>query len=164
MKTALVINGESISLDAVEKKPQEVRFELNGKTWHFRGQRLHDGSFVLEDEASLQRTTGVVSPAGKGQFRVALGACEAKISPVLSGAASFAAHSALSPTAPMPGLIRQILVKVGEKVKQGQPLVVMEAMKLQTTLSAGGNGVVEAVVVKVGEMVSEGAELVRLKA
>jgi len=163
MKTALVINGESISLDAVEKKPQEVRFTLGGKTYHFRGQRLHDGSFVLEDEASSQRTTGVVSPAGKGQFRVAIGACEAKISPVISAATSSAAYSALSPIAPMPGLIRQILVKVGEKVKQGQPLVVMEAMKLQTTLTAGGDGVVEAILVKAGELVSEGAELVRLK-
>ena len=48
----------------------------------------------------------------------------------------------------MPGVIRQILVKPGDKVKRDQPLVVMEAMKLQTTLTAGGDAKVEAVLVK----------------
>jgi 3-methylcrotonyl-CoA carboxylase alpha subunit len=108
--------------------------------------------------------TGTVSPAGKGQFRVALGQLEAKVSPVLPGAAAASTASKLSPTAPMPGLVRQILVKVGEKVQAGTPLVVMEAMKLQTTLTAGGDGVVEAIAVKEGQIVPEGAELVRVKA
>ena len=63
----------------------------------------------------------------------------------------------------MPGLVRQVLVKKGDRVKAGQPLIVMEAMKLQTTLVAGGDGVVEAVLVKESEQVAEGAELVRIK-
>jgi biotin carboxyl carrier protein len=129
--------------------------------------RLQDGSIVLDEEIApgvWRRVTGTVSPAGKGQFRVALGQLEAKVSPVLPGAAAASTASKLSPTAPMPGLVRQILVKVGEKVQAGTPLVVMEAMKLQTTLTAGGDGVVEAIAVKEGQIVPEGAELVRVKA
>jgi acetyl/propionyl-CoA carboxylase alpha subunit len=165
MKTSLVINNENVELAAVEKKPGAIRFELNGKKFHFMSQRLQDGSIVLDEEIApgvWRRVTGVVSSAGKGQFRVALGHLEAKISPVLAGGSPAAQASKLSPTAPMPGLVRQILVKISEQVLAGQPLVVMEAMKLQTTLSAGGDAIVEAVLVKEGELVSEGAELVKL--
>jgi biotin carboxyl carrier protein len=166
MKTTLHINGESVELNAVEKKPNAVSFTLCGKKYSFLGRRLSDGSFVLDYETAQgwQREQGVASPAGKGQFRVALTQLEAKISPVIAGVAATSAQSQLSPTAPMPGLVRQILVKVGDKVTKDQPLVVMEAMKLQTTLSAGGDGVVEKILVKEGEIISEGAELVRLKA
>lgn len=166
MKTTLHINGESVEFDEVSKKPNAVSFTLGGKKYSFLGRRLADGSFVLDYETAQgwQREQGVSSPAGKGQFRVALSQLEAKISPVIAGAPAASAQSKLSPTAPMPGLVRQILVKVGDKVTKDQPLVVMEAMKLQTTLSAGGDGKVEAILVKEGQIVPEGAELVKLKA
>lgn len=165
MKTVLHINNEAVTLEAVERKGKDVRFSLNGKTYHFYGRQL-PGGFVLDEETSggFMSLSGVISNDGKGAKRVQLGALEAKISEVKAGAAAVSAADALSPTAPMPGLIRQVLVKKGDKVKAGQALVVMEAMKLQTTLSAGGNGVVEAVLVKPGDLVTEGAELVRLKA
>jgi biotin carboxyl carrier protein len=162
MKTTLHINGEAIELDAVQKKPSEVRFMLNGKEYAFLGQRLQNGSFVLDEETSQgwQRQGGTAFAAGKGAVRIQLGDSEAKVSPVIAGATAQA--SKLSPTAPMPGIVRQILVKIGDKVQSGQPLIVMEAMKLQTTLSAGGDAIVEAVLVKEGELVTEGAELVKL--
>lgn len=166
MKTTLQLNDASVTLEAVEKKPHEVRFEMAGKRYHFFGHRLADGGFALDEEIMpgvWRRVGGSLWPAGKGTFRIELGAREAKISPVLPGVAASPA-SRLSPVAPMPGLVRQVLVKAGDKVTDGQPLVVMEAMKLQTTLAAGGDGIVEAVLVKAGELVAEGAELVRLAA
>ena len=95
--------------------------------------------------------------------RVQLAHVEASISEVKKGAAHGGGEVALSPVAPMPGLIRQILVKVGEAVTRGTPLLVMEAMKLQTTLSAGGDGVVEVIRVKEGDLVTDGAELIQLR-
>jgi hypothetical protein len=50
MKTSLVINHENIELAAVEKKPGAIRFELNGKPFHFMSKRLQDGSIVLDEE------------------------------------------------------------------------------------------------------------------
>lgn len=165
MKTVLHINNEAVTLEAVERKGRDVRFQLNGKTYHFYGRQL-PGGFVLEEEipGGCASVSGVIANGGKGTKHVQLGALEAKISEIKAGAVAVSAAAALSPTAPMPGLIRQVLVKKGEKVKAGQALVVMEAMKLQTTLSAGGNGTVEAVLVKPGDLVTEGAELVRIKA
>jgi 3-methylcrotonyl-CoA carboxylase alpha subunit len=52
---------------------------------------------------------------------------------------------------------------VGDVVTRGTPLLVMEAMKLQTTLAAGGDGLVEAIRVKEGDLVTDGAELIKLR-
>ena len=69
----------------------------------------------------------------------------------------------LNPARADAGTVLRILVKAEERVEKGQPLAVMEAMKLQMTLSGGRHATVEAILVKEGEMVAEGAELVRLK-
>jgi 3-methylcrotonyl-CoA carboxylase alpha subunit len=64
--------------------------------------------------------------------------------------------------APMPGLIKMVRVGAGEAVAKGQPLVVMEAMKMELTLSATREGTVASVLVAEGAQVSEGTVLVTL--
>jgi 3-methylcrotonyl-CoA carboxylase alpha subunit len=66
-------------------------------------------------------------------------------------------------TAPMPGTVTAILVSEGA-VKKGQALVVMEAMKMEFTLSAPADGTVTAVNYPVGALVDEGATLVAFEA
>ncbi len=63
--------------------------------------------------------------------------------------------------APMPGKVIQLLVKSGEAVTRGQPLAVLEAMKMEHTLSAPADAVVECVEVAAGDQVGEGAVIVR---
>jgi 3-methylcrotonyl-CoA carboxylase alpha subunit len=67
-------------------------------------------------------------------------------------------------TAPMPGKVIAFLAKVGERVTQGQPLAVMEAMKMEHTIAAPRDGLVEELLYAVGDQVSEGGELLRLAA
>ncbi len=67
-------------------------------------------------------------------------------------------------TAPMPGKVVSIAVKAGDKVTKGQPLAVMEAMKMEHTIAAPQDGVVGEVLYAPGDQVSEGAELLRLSA
>lgn len=64
--------------------------------------------------------------------------------------------------APMPGLIKLVRVGAGEAVAKGQPLVVMEAMKMELTLSAMREGRIANVHVTEGAQVSEGTVLVTL--
>jgi biotin carboxyl carrier protein len=165
MKTALQLNGKPLTLENLARKRQEISFTLGKKEYRFRGVTLPDGGFLLEQEIApgvWQRETGIVSPAGREGKRIQLGGIEAKIGEPRGGGMQESEAGALSPMAPMPGLVRQILVKKGDKVAGGQPLAVMEAMKLQMTLAAGGDAIVDAVLVKEGDMVAEGAELVRL--
>lgn len=67
-------------------------------------------------------------------------------------------------TAPMPGKIISISVKAGDTVEKGQPLLVMEAMKMEHTISAPADGKVDEVFYGVGDQVTEGAELVSIGA
>jgi 3-methylcrotonyl-CoA carboxylase alpha subunit len=67
-------------------------------------------------------------------------------------------------TAPMPGKVVSFLVKAGEHVKQGQPLAVMDAMKMEHTIAAPMDGEVAELLYAPGDQVTEGAELLKLVA
>jgi 3-methylcrotonyl-CoA carboxylase alpha subunit len=66
-------------------------------------------------------------------------------------------------TAPMPGKIVAVVVKNGQEVKKGEALLIMEAMKMEHTISAPHDGVVEEVLYAVGDQVTEGAPLLNFK-
>jgi 3-methylcrotonyl-CoA carboxylase alpha subunit len=65
-------------------------------------------------------------------------------------------------TAPMPGKVVSFAVKAGDKVSKGQALAVMEAMKMEHTIAAPGDGVVAELMYGPGDQVAEGAELLKL--
>ncbi len=64
-------------------------------------------------------------------------------------------------TAPLPGKVIQVLVKPGDSVGKGDALVVLEAMKMEQTIQAQGDGIIDIVAVRVGDQVEAGASLVR---
>ena len=65
--------------------------------------------------------------------------------------------------APMPGKVLQVLVKAGAAVSEGDPLVILEAMKMEHTIAAPHDGRVAEILYGAGEQVAEGAELLRLE-
>ena len=65
-------------------------------------------------------------------------------------------------TAPMPGKVVSFAVKAGDKVKAGQALAVMEAMKMEHTIAAPQDGTVADLLYAPGDQVAEGAELLKL--
>ncbi len=67
-------------------------------------------------------------------------------------------------SAPMPGKVVAFLVSAGDAVSAGQPLAVLEAMKMEHTMAAPADGVVEELLYAPGDQVAEGAELLRLGA
>ncbi len=62
--------------------------------------------------------------------------------------------------APMPGLILEIQVKEGDEVKKGDPIMILEAMKMENILKSPGEGIVTAVKVKKGDSVEKNEVLV----
>ena len=66
-------------------------------------------------------------------------------------------------TAPLPGRVMEVLVKVGDKVKVGQDVVVLEAMKMENSISSDYEGTVVRIDVNVGDTVSENAPLVEIE-
>ena len=69
----------------------------------------------------------------------------------------------ISVTAPMPGKVLAVKVKVGDSVTSGAPVLVLEAMKMENDIVAPKDGKVVADNVKAGDSVESGAVLVRLE-
>jgi biotin carboxyl carrier protein len=63
--------------------------------------------------------------------------------------------------APMPGLILDIKVAPGDEVKKGDPLLILEAMKMENVLKSPGDGHVQAIVVKKGDSVEKNQVLIQ---
>ncbi len=61
---------------------------------------------------------------------------------------------------PLPGIILDIRCKVGDSVKKGQTLMILEAMKMENNILADGNGKIAEILVQKGDSVLEGANLV----
>jgi biotin carboxyl carrier protein len=62
--------------------------------------------------------------------------------------------------APMPGLVRDIMVKPGQNVMIGDPILILEAMKMENIIKSPGDGIVESIPVEMGTSVEKGQVLV----
>ena len=65
-------------------------------------------------------------------------------------------------TAPMPGTVREILVKTGQRVREGQPMMILEAMKMEHQISAPEPGEVSFIYFKEGDRVDTGEILISI--
>lgn len=63
-------------------------------------------------------------------------------------------------TAPMPGKVVAIRVAIGDKIKKGQPLIIVEAMKMEHTINAPVDGEIKAINANIGDQVDEKLELI----
>lgn len=61
--------------------------------------------------------------------------------------------------APIPGSIMEVYVQVGDKIKAGQPLFKMEAMKMENEINARLDGTISVVSISAGDTVNQGDEL-----
>ena len=96
----------------------------------------------------------VVRPAAKPA------AAPAAAAPVARPAAGGAKSGVKSP---LPGVILDIKVNVGDEVKKGQTLIILEAMKMENSINADKDGKIAAINVSKGESVLEGTDLVIIK-
>jgi biotin carboxyl carrier protein len=69
----------------------------------------------------------------------------------------------LAITAPIPGLVVRVLVAEGDAIEEGQPVVLLEAMKMENELRAMRGGIVKSVLVSAGQRVDQNAPLLVLE-
>jgi glutaconyl-CoA/methylmalonyl-CoA decarboxylase subunit gamma len=139
---AYKINVKSFSLDTAE-------LEVNGETIRV------DVKSVGDDMAGRSRPLPSRSPATAS----AAGGTPA----AATAARATSSSSGGSPViAPIPGAIMEVFVKSGATIKKGQPVVKMEAMKMENIINAHQDGTVLEIKVSPGEAVSQGAELLTI--
>ncbi len=83
---------------------------------------------------------------------------QAAVAPIARPQQTSAGAGALR--SPLPGTILEILCKVGDTVKRGQKLIVLEAMKMENAINADRDGVIKEVKINKGDSVLEGADLI----
>ncbi|HEV2300786.1 MAG TPA: acetyl/propionyl/methylcrotonyl-CoA carboxylase subunit alpha [Stellaceae bacterium] len=144
----------------VRARPQGAawRLALDGRAFVATAARRAGGRLDLSLDGTPSRPLVIDRGAETAVFRDGESWRLVEIDPLASRSQDDPAAGRLS--APMPGRVTQLLVEVGAKVRRGEPLMVIEAMKMEHTIAAPADGVVERVGFAVGDPVEEGAVLI----
>jgi acetyl/propionyl-CoA carboxylase alpha subunit len=133
------INGDPVEALVLAASPDWVDLEIDGTRRVYRVHQAGDGMYVdASDGASALRETPRFGDPTK-----------------LAPAGSL--------LAPMPGLVLRVLAEPGTAVTAGQPILVLEAMKMEQTVSAPAAGVLAELHAKAGDQVSTGQILAVLR-
>jgi 3-methylcrotonyl-CoA carboxylase alpha subunit len=149
IEAVLHYERDGLTLQVGEGAAAPLRFSAQGDgLWVQHAERLHS---TVHWQGELAH---VFTP--RGATRIGL------IDPLAH--AGEAASEGGRLTAPMPGKVVSFAVQAGDTVKAGQPLAVMEAMKMEHTIAAPHDGTVAELMYAPGDQVTEGAELLKLQA
>ncbi len=123
-------------------------------------------AFLLEHPPLSEPPLRLAAPAWRGPWRLNLPSAPVAPPPDVDDPAHarIAAGGESALTAPMPGTVLRILVRPGDRVAARQPLLVLEAMKMENPIVAPYEATVKAIHVEEGARVSGGALLVELEA
>lgn len=160
-----VVNGAVVSV-RVEPLGDAFAITVDGQTYTVQVAHTRPGVFLLAVDGQSQQQAHVAAAgpqrwvalpgapaAGPFEFAVPVAAPRRR--------AAAAGHDTL--TAPMPGVVRQVLAAPGDVVERGQALVLLEAMKMEIRVTAPHAGTVTAVAVAVGQAVDRGQTLIAVE-
>ena len=138
------INGKEYKVTIGEIEGNIANVEVNGQ------------SYKVEMEKKEVAEKPTVRPVAKPAPAPAKPAAQP------AAAQPAAAGSGKGVKSPLPGVILDVKVNVGDEVKKGQTVVILEAMKMENNINADRDGKITAINVKQGDSVLEGTDLVMI--
>jgi biotin carboxyl carrier protein len=167
MKYFITVNGTAHEVDVVERLG-ELRVKVDGKDLDLSYEEVDNlGQVALISDGrswgvSIEGDGHSVSASIAGHLYLV------EIEDERERAAHLAERDATKGSGPvksvMPGVVVKLLVKDGDRVEKGQPMLILEAMKMQNEITAPSAGVVKSLHVREREAVASGAKLVTLVA
>jgi biotin carboxyl carrier protein len=148
--------SRSVELGALG--PGRWRVRVDESEFELAAELLPDGRLRLSDEQGT--VLAEVSGAGERRF-VRLDGLDFMLERERGGRRVRTAHDH-GLEAPMPGVVTRVMVKAGDEVKKGQPLVALEAMKMEHLIRAPRDGRVKSVAATLAAMAQGGQKLVEL--
>lgn len=149
-KNGILVDGQPFQWDLQRLQPG-----------HFHLLHNHQSYRVEVMEADYQQKTFLLQINGK-QHRLQL---QDRFDLLLEqmGISAANPHQVNEVKAPMPGLIVAIQVHLGQEVKKGEPLLILEAMKMENILKSPGEGVVKAIKVNLRDKVEKNQVLIQFR-
>ena len=163
MKLRAEIAGEELALE-VRREGGRVFAEVGGRRYELEAHGVGEGEYLLLHEGRVYECR--VEPASAGAVEVRVGGRSYEVALAdpkrLRGARASAAHDGgrAQLAAQMPGRVVRVLVEAGQEVEAGQPVVVVEAMKMQNEMKSPKAGTVAEVRAQPGATVNPGDVLV----
>ena len=141
---------------------KEYKYKINGNLYNVAIGDIEDNIAHVEVNGTHYTVEMEKKPkAAPAPKPVARPVAKPAVAPAAAPAAKPAAASAKSGVkSPLPGVILDIKVNVGDEVKKGQTIIILEAMKMENSINADKDGKVTAINVSKGESVLEGTDLV----
>lgn len=139
---------------------KEFNFKLNGKDFKAQVDEKGEGQLTITVNGKAYSVEVPEQAHAAVPHVVRPTAAVGGAAPVARPAASSVSENIV---APLPGTITSVAVKEGQKVKRGDVVVVMEAMKMANDIVANQDGVVTRVVAQPGQNVNQGDVLVEIK-
>ena len=141
---------------------KEYKYKINGNLYNVVIGDIEDNIAHVEVNGTHYTVEMEKKPkAAPAPKPVARPVAKPAAAPAAAPAAKPAAASAKSGVkSPLPGVILDIKVNVGDEVKKGQTIIILEAMKMENSINADKDGKVTAINVSEGESVLEGTDLV----
>ncbi|HCC52461.1 MAG TPA: acetyl-CoA carboxylase biotin carboxyl carrier protein subunit [Porphyromonadaceae bacterium] len=142
---------------------KQFKYTINGNIYNVTVNKVEDTIAEVEVNGTPYKVL-MDKPAKKQVITVkrpVQAVTTATSAPVISRPANTASSGAVK--SPLPGIILSIDCKVGDAVKKGQKLLVLEAMKMENTIPSDRDGVVAEIKVNKGDSVLEGTDLVIIK-
>lgn len=156
--TANVNDSHQFDLDKETIDQSDIHFNEDG-TLHM----LHEGKSFKAELIEVQREDKiVVLKVNEAIFRVSL---KDDLDMLINKMGMKANLKRISPDiiAPMPGLVIKVLVKEGQEIEAGTPVLILEAMKMENVLKSEGSGTVNNIHVKNTDSVEKGQLLVQIE-
>jgi biotin carboxyl carrier protein len=146
----------------------DTGFQINGKNFEWDLVRIAEGYFhILYENKSYRAEVIKVDRSTKTfQFKINNNIHTVEVKDKFDlllekmGMANGAAAKINNIKAPMPGLVIDLKVKAGDTVKAGDPLLILEAMKMENILKSPGDGIIKNLKAKKGDSVEKGQVLI----
>ena len=140
---------------------KEYKYKINGNEYNVIINSIEDGLADIEVNGTpykveiLAEKKKASKPAIKHPTVTAAPVAAAPVAPAAS-----AGGQGTGVKSPLPGVILDVCVKVGDEVKVGQKVAVLEAMKMENNINADRDGKIVAVKVNKGDSILEGSDIV----
>lgn len=167
MKYEAAIDDDIIELNLTPEKEEAV---INGHSRTYAFSKQANGRRLLRLGTKLYKIDNVKYDRHTVEFTLNGQWCRVDIrdeQELLLDKLGFKTTAELSEgrlNAPMPGKILEVMVQEGDKVTQGQPVAILEAMKMENELKAPVDGTIEEIAVKEGDSVEKNALILEIKA